>query len=184
MEGEHLLTEKLKRDLCFSLSFFVVFGYNNYPMEVTKKLTSLLFASYFSNPLQVPAVQRFIRARAQLHHQTSVQIASSTLYHPSPFHVTELTMPDPDLIHNESMPSPDSPMRSNPVGLSDPTEGREPRQASDLSSQQTRTTSGSSSLNPFRYLLSWIAGGASDNLVSFSIFRNFRLRGQVFAQQA
>ncbi|CAL9074375.1 unnamed protein product [Musa textilis] len=132
---------------------------------------------YFWNRFEVPAVQRFIRARAQLHHQTSVQITSSTLYHPSTFHVTELTMPNPDLIHNESMPSPDSPTRSNPVGLSDPTEGPEPRQASDLSSQQTGTTSGSSSINPFRYLLSWIAGGASDNLVSFSIFRNFRLRG-------
>ncbi|CAD5191823.1 membralin-like protein At1g60995 [Musa acuminata AAA Group] len=139
---------------------------------------------YFWNRFEVPAVQRFIRARAQLHHQTSVQITSSTLYHPLPFHVTELTMPNPDLIHNESMPTPDSSTRSNPVGLSDPTEGPEPRPASDLSSQQTRTTSGSSSLNPFRYLLSWIAGGASDNLVSFSIFRNFRLRGQVFAQQA
>ncbi|URD76907.1 tumor-associated protein [Musa troglodytarum] len=132
---------------------------------------------YFWNRFEVPAVQRFIRARAQLHHQTSVQITSSTLYHPSTFHVTELTMPNPDLIHNESMPSPDSPTRSIPVGLSDPTERPEPRQASDLSSQQTGTTSGSSSINSFRYLLSWIAGGASDNLVSFSIFRNFRLRG-------
>ncbi|RWW22924.1 hypothetical protein GW17_00012849, partial [Ensete ventricosum] len=138
---------------------------------------------YFWNRFEVPAVRRFIRAQAQLHHQTSVQITSSTLY-PSAFHVTELTMPDPDLIHNESMPSPDSPAGSNPVGLSDPTEGPEPRQASDPSSQQTGTTSGSSSLNPFRHLLSWITGGASDNLVSFSIFRNFRHRGQVFAQEA
>lgn len=124
-----------------------------------------------------------MRNRAQLQHQTGVQITSSTIL-TSTLHIARVNMANSNIMNNnlgttvpEQRPEPeqiDSVENSRPNSIEEvASQMTEPTN----NTQQTETaTPGSNSLNPFGSLLLWILGGAStEGIVSFfSLFRDLR----------
>ncbi|KAG6499255.1 hypothetical protein ZIOFF_039012 [Zingiber officinale] len=85
----------------FFLLYFLVFHiyFFSYPYGFSYVAFSAMAAFmqhlilYFWNRFEVPALQRFMRTRTQLQHQTGVQITSSAIY-TSTFHIARVSIPN------------------------------------------------------------------------------------------
>ncbi|WOL12261.1 hypothetical protein Cni_G21027 [Canna indica] len=172
--------------LVFHIYFFSYpYGFSYLAFSATAAFMQHLIL-YFWNRFEVPALQRFIRTRAQLQQQTGVQITSSTIY-TSTLHIARLSMPNRNAVDNEISTGAETSARSNISGGTDPLGALgniEPREVSNLNSHQT-TAPGTSLLNSLGSLLLWILGGASSEgiLSYFSIFRDPQNQGQVYGEQ-
>lgn len=192
----------------FFLLYFLVFhiyffsyahGFSYLAFSATAAFMQHLIL-YFWNRFEVPALQRFLRTRAQFQQQSGVQITSSTIY-TSTLHIARVNVPNPDMANVDLGVGPQLPPRPNQAEPNSNAEGaateepmarensdsatRNPLQFTGLGAQQqTEAAPTSSSLNPFSSFLLRILGGASsDGLVSFfSMFRDLRDQGQHYAQ--
>jgi len=174
----------------FFLLYFLVFhiyffsyahGFSYFAFSTTAAFMQHLIL-FFWNRYEVPALQRFMRNRVQLQHQTGVQITSSTIL-TSTLHIARVNMTNSNILNNNLGTT--VPERPEPEQI-DSVESSRPNSTEDVASQiteptnsaqQTETaTPGSNSLNPFGSLLLWILGGAStDGIISFfSLFRDLR----------
>lgn len=109
----------------------------------------------FPSHWQVPALQRFMRARAQLQQQTGVQITSSTIY-TSTLHIARLSLPNGDVADNEPRTTAQTSAGSNPAGVADPSGpfgNSEPHEVSNLNSHQTAGAPGTGLLNTYGSLM-------------------------------
>lgn len=150
---------------------------------------------------QVPALQRFLRTRAQFQQQSSVQITSSTIY-TSTLHIARVNVRNPNMANVEVGVGPQIPARPNPSlpdGVAGFGTGQEQtaRENSDSATrnplhftglapqQQTEAAPTTSSLNPLSSFLLRILGGASSDVIVsfFSMFRDSRDQGQHYPQQ-
>ncbi|XP_008782691.1 membralin-like protein At1g60995 [Phoenix dactylifera] len=182
--------------LVFHIYFFsYAYGFSYLAFSATAAFMQHLIL-YFWNRFEVPALQRFMRNRAQMQQQAGVQITSSTIY-TSTVHIARVNVRNGGGVSNELG---DGPRRlhlgPDHPGSGESTQTREqsvrdtPETVNNdlhipaLSPRQTGTAPGSSLLNPFGSLLLWILGGASsDGIVSFfSTFRDVRDQGQAFAE--
>lgn len=175
--------------LVFHIYFFsYAYGFSYLAFSATAAFMQHLIL-YFWNRFEVPALQRFMRSRAQLQHQAGVQITSSTIY-TSTLHIARVNVRNASIGNingiQTPVPAPTDPLLpqpTNPNGSPDqPAAGNLPDSTTNhlrfpvLNPQQTGTAPGSSFLNPFGSFLLWIlGGGASDGIVSFfSMFRDVR----------
>ncbi|URE30853.1 tumor-associated protein [Musa troglodytarum] len=109
---------------------------------------------YFWNRFEVPALQRFMRARAQLQQQTGVQITSSTIY-TSTLHIARLSLPNGDVADAEPRTTAQASAGTNPAGVPDPLGGPfgSSSEVSNLNSHQTAGAPGTGLLNAYGSLM-------------------------------
>ncbi|XP_020570894.1 membralin isoform X2 [Phalaenopsis equestris] len=184
--------------LVFHIYFFsYAYGFSYLAFSATAAFMQHLIL-YFWNRFEVPALQRFMRARGQLQHQAGVQITSSTIY-TSTLHIARVNVRNASIgtINGIQNPVPVTavpllPQPQNTTGSPDqPAAGNVPDSMTNhlrfpgLNPQQAGTAPVSGFLNPFGSFLLWIlGGGASDGIISFfSMFRDVRDadHGQDFA---
>ena len=148
-------------------------------MHILGPLAQLILvtqSSCFPVPLQVPALQRFMRSRAHIHQQTGVQITSSTIY--TSLHIARVNVRDPGTINDglgaareaDALLVQDESTRNQQGqqnGISEPAANNALQYQEQSPQQAGSTPAGSGSLNPFGSLLLWLlGGGASDGIVS------------------
>ncbi|KAJ6818869.1 uncharacterized protein M6B38_404605 [Iris pallida] len=188
--------------LVFHIYFFsYAYGFSYLAFATTAAFMQHLIL-YFWNRFEVPALQRFIRARAQLQQQSGVQITSSTIY-TSTLHIARVNVRNPNVAAADIQAGPGQflrPINTAPdsLGPAESTRTEEPLAREDADpttrnplhyqslnpEQRNETAPSTSSLNPFGSFLLWILGGASsDGIVSFfSMFRDVRDQPQDYNQ--
>ncbi|URE25627.1 tumor-associated protein [Musa troglodytarum] len=105
-------------------------------ISVRTTISMQFFPRFFLLYFLVPALQRFMRARAQLQQQTGVQITSSTIY-TSTLHIARLSLPNGDVADAEPRTTAQASAGTNPAGVSDPGGLWKQLQVSNLNSHQT-----------------------------------------------
>ncbi|KAG6495265.1 hypothetical protein ZIOFF_043059 [Zingiber officinale] len=140
------------------------------------------------NNLMVPALQRFMRTRAQLQHQTGVQITSSAIY-TSTFHIARVSIPNRNPFGTEpTIATAETPARSDQASELDPPAvpfaNNEAQEVPNLNPHQ-RTQPPPRPTNSLGSLLLSLLGGAhSESLFSlFSPSRDSQNQGQVYTEQ-
>ncbi|CAL9043315.1 unnamed protein product [Musa banksii] len=142
--------------LVFHIYFFSYpYGFSYLAFSATAAFMQHLIL-YFWNRFEVPALQRFMRARAQLQQQTGVQITSSTIY-TSTLHIARVSLPNGDVADNEPRATAQTSAGSNPAGVPDPSGpfgvNSEPREVSNLNSHQIAGAPGTGLLNTYGSLM-------------------------------
>ncbi|KAG6534997.1 hypothetical protein ZIOFF_008911 [Zingiber officinale] len=90
--------------LVFHIYFFSYpYGFSYVAFSAMAAFMQHLILSFW-NQFEVPALQRFMRARAQLQQQTGVQITSSAIY-TSTFHIARVSIPNRNPSGNEPTPA-------------------------------------------------------------------------------
>lgn len=184
--------------LVFHIYFFsYAYGFSYLAFSASAAFMQHLIL-YFWNRFEVPALQRFLRTRAQFQQQSGVQI--STMY-TSTVHIARVNVRNPNMANVQLGVGPEVPTRpsqAEPDGITEGARAQEQiaRESPDSATrnplhftglapqQQTEAAPNSGSLNPFSSFLLRILGGASsDGIVSFlSMFRDLRDQGQHYPQ--
>ncbi|XP_042402391.1 membralin-like protein At1g60995 [Zingiber officinale] len=180
----------------FFLLYFLVFHiyFFSYPYGFSYVAFSAMAAFmqhlilYFWNRFEVPALQRFMRTRAQLQHQTGVQITSSAIY-TSTFHIARVSIPNRNPFGTEpTIATAETPARSDQASELDPPAvpfaNNEAQEVPNLNPHQ-RTQPPPRPTNSLGSLLLSLLGGAhSESLFSlFSPSRDSQNQGQVYTEQ-
>ncbi|PKA61948.1 hypothetical protein AXF42_Ash019154 [Apostasia shenzhenica] len=179
--------------LVFHIYFFsYAYGFSYLAFSTTAAFMQHLIL-YFWNRFEVPALQRFMRARGQLQQQAGVQITSSAIY-TSTVHIARVNVRNASIgginMQAAEQAAPDPLALPNNTANREQPEGNGPDamtnhlRFSNLNAPQAGTALGSNFLNPFGSFLLWVlGGGASDGIISFfSMFRDMRDQGQEYPQ--
>ncbi|XP_042517410.1 membralin-like protein At1g60995 [Macadamia integrifolia] len=181
--------------LVFHIYFFsYAYGFSYLAFSATAAFMQHLIL-YFWNRFEVPALQRFLQnRRSQLQQPPDFHITSSTIL-ASTLHITRLNTRNTGAVHGDPSSLP-----AHRPGLDEarlPNDATEPTDINDLDSvgsplqfpeqpdpQQAEANTNPGSLNSFSSMLLWILGGASSEGLNsfFSMFRDVRDQGQVFAE--
>ncbi|XP_042401991.1 membralin-like protein At1g60995 [Zingiber officinale] len=168
--------------LVFHIYFFSYpYGFSYVAFSAMAAFMQHLILSFW-NQFEVPALQRFMRARAQLQQQTGVQITSSAIY-TSTFHIARVSIPNRNPSGNEPTPATtDISARSDQTGESDtPFANNEPREVLNINPHQRILPRPTDSLGSL--LLSLFGGASSERIFSFSVSRDSQNQGQAHQEQ-
>ncbi|KAL1289718.1 hypothetical protein AAHE18_20G080000 [Arachis hypogaea] len=182
--------------LVFHIYFFSYsYGFSYLALSTTAAFMQHLIL-YFWNRFEVPALQRFMQNRRS--HQQDFHITSSTIL-ASTLHITRLNTRNQGVTNTDSnsgvgfRPGFDPSAPQNSAGVAEPPRRPENNQDTVANPVQIpgqadiRQAEGGpnpGSMNSFSSMLLWILGGASSEGLNsfFSMFRDVRDQGQVFAE--